>query len=317
MRLIYAYNADNYFTKIIEQNLDELTGEYPAVVFGTTTPRPAYDFNLEIPKFVNDAWVLEDLKETGVFYLKTDATEFAEIVKKDANIYTEIEPLQKYDDGTTQAFNDVTQTWEYTFKGADLLEAERVEALNASKQNKIAQLETDFNAAKKITVQNGKTLIVKHNTPERDEFLQLMENVSNLSSKQGAAFIYEQQTNTGKLALRILPEIATYIFKDLFVATLNNPQQTKVNSRVHNKTTVYELALEKINDAATQAELDNVTWTFLNPAGILIDVNDKAAEMLADPAVSQFAKDAINAAKDPITNEIHLIKTLAELAADS
>lgn len=320
MRTVYAYDNNKFFTKIVEQNIDERTGEYPAVVFGTTTPIPSYDSNLEVPKFVNNAWLLEDLKETGVFFLKIDATEFAEIVKKDANLYTTIEPLKKYNDGTTQAFNDATQQWEYTFKGADLLEAERLAALHESKQAKIAQLESDYNASKKITVQNGTTLIVEHDTPERDIFLDLIEKVSNLSKlkkKRKGAFIYKQKTDTGSLALRILPEIAAYIFEDLFVATLANAEQTEVVAREHNRTTVYDLTLEQIDGASTQAELDSVTWTFLHPSGIVIDVNTKAAEMLADPTVSDFAKTAINAAKDPVTGEIHLVKTLQELAADS
>lgn len=189
--------------------------------------------------------------------------------------------------------------------------------LHASKQQKIEALNDDFNASKKIIIKNGKTLTIEYDTPERDIFLKLIEDVSNLSTTAGAAFIYEQQTDADKLALRILPEIAVYIFKDLFIATLANQQQTKVNSRVHNRTTIYELALDEINEATTQAELDAVTWQFLNPAGIVIDVNAKANQMLADPGVSDFAKAAINAAKDQATGEIHLVKTLAELAADS
>lgn len=192
-----------------------------------------------------------------------------------------------------------------------------IKPLQVLKQEKITALINDFNLSKKITIQNGKTLVIEHDTPERDIFLKLIEDVSNLSTTEGAAFIYEQQTDAGKLALRILPEIAAYIFKDLFVATLNNPQQTQVNSRVHNKATVYELALENINKATVQAELDLVTWSFLNPTGIIIDVNAKAAQMLANPTVSDFAKAAINAAKDPATGEIHLVKTLQELAGDS
>lgn len=315
MRIIYAYNNNNYFTKIVEQNLDELTGQYPPVVFGTTQPTPGYDLNLEIPKFVNDAWVLENLKESGTFYLKTDATEFSEIVKKDADLYTQIATLQKYDDGTTQAFDDATQSWEYTFKGADLLEAERLEALEASKQVKITQLKKDFNASKKITIQNGNTLIIEHDTSERKYFLKLIEEVSNLDSIPNTAYEYEQSTDVGGLGFRILPEIATYIFKDLFVATLKNG--TKVNARRHNKSIIYNNILSQIKNATTQSELDAVTWTFANPQGIVIDVNNKAAEMLADPTVSDFAKAAINAAKDPATGEIHLVKTLEELAADS
>ena len=190
-------------------------------------------------------------------------------------------------------------------------------SLKDVKQEKIDALNDDFNTAKKITIQNGKTLVIKHDTPERHIFLKLIEDVSNLSSTQGAVFIYEQQTDAGKLALRILPEIAAYIFKDVFIATLANAQQTKVNSRIHNKTTVYNLALENINNATTQAELDAVTWSFLNPHGIVIDVNAKANKMLADHTVSDLAKAAINIAKDPTTGEIHLVKTLQELADDS
>ncbi len=187
--------------------------------------------------------------------------------------------------------------------------------LKSYKLEKIKQLETDFNAAKKITIQNGNTLEIAHDTPERAEFIQLIENISNLDTANNAVFIYKQQTDLGKLALRILPEIAAYIFKDLFITTLQS--NTKVNSRVHNKTVTYELALEKINQAQSISDLDTITWSFLNPTGILIDVNAEAAKMLNAVNVSQFAKDAINAAKDLVTGEIHLVKTLQQLANDS
>ncbi len=309
----YNYDKNGFFISIGEAKNSpkhEDIGQewYMLPANATFIAVPEFNAELEIPKFDTDteAWSVVDVEIQGVFYLKADATEFAEIAKKDADLHTQIEPLQKYDDGTTQAFNDATQIWEYTFQGKDLIEAERLEALEA-----------DFNKSKKITLKNGRTVIIEHDTPEREFFLKIVEGVSNVSSTEGAAFIYEQQTDAGKLALRILPEIAAYIFKDLFIATLANPQQTKVNSRVHNKTTVYELALEKINKASTQAELDVVTWSFINPTGIVIDVNDKAAEMLADPTVTDFAKAAIKDAKDPTTGEIHLVKTLQELASDS
>lgn len=206
---------------------------------------------------------------------------------------------------------DITEVLGYKYENGQL-----VHTLATSKREKIKALKLDVNTANKITLQNGKTLIIEHDTPERDEFLELIEKVSNLSSTTGA-FIYKQTTDAGTLALRILPEIATYIFKDLFVASLNNPHQTEVPYWIHNSITVYEFALENINNVTTQTELDAITWNFLNPTGIVIDVNAKADEMLADPTVSDFAKAAINAAKDPITGEIHLVKTLQEIAADS
>ena len=177
------------------------------------------------------------------------------------------------------------------------------------KLQKIQKLDDDYNASKKITIQNGKTLVIAHNTPERGEFIKLMENVSNLSPVDAVEYVQ------GTLGFRILSEIAVYIFKDVCTSTLANG--TKVNARKRNKTIIFNNALGQINNASTQAELDDVTWSFINPKGIVIDVNDKANEMLVDPAVSDFAKAAINAAKDPATDEIHLVKPLKELADDS
>lgn len=143
----------------------------------------------------------------------------------------------------------------------------------------------------------------------------MIEDVSNLNLIPDTVFEYEQETDVGGLGFHIMPEIATYIFKDLFVVAL--PNGNKVNARKRNKTIIYNNALEKINNATTQSELDAITWAFLNAAGTVIDVNIKANEMLNDATVSDVAKAAINATKDPDTGEIHLVKTLQELTDDS
>lgn len=241
-----------------------------------------------------------------------------------AKQYVAIEPLQTIFADSDSA-NEKVRSTDLIFSETDCLELiddkiiiikktqDIIDAyeLPNLKLQKIQKLDDDYNASKKITIQNGRTVIIKHDTPEREKFLKLIENVRN----NNAVFIYKQKTNAGSLALRILPEIAAYIFKDLFIATLKNG--TSVPVRSQNKAIIYENALDEINNASTQAELDDVTWSFINPRGIVIDVNDKANEMLADLEVSDFAKEAINAAKDPATDEIHLVKTLQELADDS
>jgi len=305
-RQVYSFDRDGYFRAIVNQNADEITGVYPQLFFATDIAPPAYNKELELLRFLKGAWILEDLKERGVFYLKADAAEALEIVKKDISLYTKIEPLQKYDDGTAQAFSDVLLVWEYVIKGLELM-----------RQAKITQLQHDFNASKKITLQNGKTLVIKHDTEERPYFLKMLEECSTLSGADGAAFIYEQKTDEGVVALRILPEIATYIFKDMFIVILDNKMKTKVNSRIHNKTTVYNFAYERIHSVSTIKQLNAIHWNFSHPAGLIIDVNDKANKMLVDSSVSDYAKAAINASKDPISGEIHIVKTLAELAANS
>jgi hypothetical protein len=181
--------------------------------------------------------------------------------------------------------------------------------LYVNKRRIVQLLTNSYNDSKKITIQNGNTLVIAHDTPERGYFITLIEVVSTLSPRLSVEYI--QTTDKRGLGFRILSEIAAYIFKDLFTATLTNG--IKVNARKRNKTILYNNALEQINNAATQAELDAVTWAFINPTGIVIDVNAKAIQMLADTTVSDFAKDAINAAKDPETGEIHLVQPLSNL----
>jgi hypothetical protein len=295
MRTVYAYDDDKYFTKIIEQNLDELTGEYPSVVFGTTQKIPNYDLNLEIPKFVNDAWILEDLKQSGVFYLKTDATDFAEIVKKDADLYTTIEPSKKYDDGTTQAFDDATQSWEYTFKGADLLEVERLEALEAIKQDRIAQLQTDYNASKKITIQNGTTWVIEGATYKalKNKLTLIFSDNADLTK---VYTFFEGDTSKPNYYINVICYIWRYILKDFYESVLG----------VGNNRKIYDFAKSDIINAQDLTTLNARTWSF-TPA-VVIDVSEIAMELEQQADTPQYVLDVIAAAKDA-QGEIHLVKT--------
>lgn len=310
MRIVYAYNSEGYFVKTVEQNLDELTKQYPPVVFGTITPVPNYNANLEIPKFVNDAWELEDLKEVGTFYLKTDATEVVEIAKKEANLYTELKPLKKYNDGTTQVFNNISNVWEYTFKGVDRLKEEEASALQIAKNTKLQMLRTAFNISKKITIQNGNTLIIEHNTPERNIFLDKLTNVLQESLSQNVSLSYQQQVGNVMYRFSALPIIWSYIFKDLFLVENKSTDGSltgfKQNIREYNRIT-FEVVALKIQNTTTIEELNAISWEFTNPNGIFIDVNEKATKMLNDPSFDNFTKSVIEKSKDPNTGQIHLI----------
>ena len=311
MRIVYAYNEQGYFIKKVWQKIDEMTQEYPNLRLATVKEIPNYNPALERPKFTNNAWVLEGLKEKGTFYLKSDATKTTEVLNKNINLYTHIEPLPKYTDGTTQVFNDIQQNWEYTFKGKELLEVERLEKLSALKDVKIAQLQIDFNVSKKITIQNGNTLVIKHDTPERGVFLEKLINVSKESLSNGISISYQQKVDNVMYRFSILPSIWNYIFKDLFLLDRKKSDGTstgiKESSREHNKI-MFDAIVLKIQNATTEDELNIITWNFANPDGILININEKAEQMLNDPIVDNFTKSAINQLKDPITGEIHLIK---------
>jgi hypothetical protein len=180
------------------------------------------------------------------------------------------------------------------------------QSLEEKRAEKLTALQNDFNASKKITIQNGNTLIIEHDTPERDILLNSLEKIEVLQNM--LAFIYTQED--ADLGFRVLPEIFQYIFKDLFIASL--PNGTKVNSRVHNKAVIFSLKQKLINQATTIEEINNINWQFVNPNGVIVNINEKANQMLVDTSVSEEAKNAINLVKDE-NDEIHLIKTINEL----
>jgi hypothetical protein len=257
---------------------------------------PNFNAELEIPKFDTDteAWSVVDVEIQGIFYLKTDATELAEIAKKDADLYTQIEPLQKYDDGTAQAFNDATQTWEYTFKGGDLLEAERVEALNTSKQDRIAQLEADYSTSKKITLKNGTTWVIEGATYKalKDKLTLIFSENADLTK---VYTFFEGDASKPNYYVNVLCYIWRYILKDFYENVLE----------VGNNRKIYDFAKADIMNAQDLTTLNNITWSF-TPAEV-IDVSGKAAELEKLSDTPQYVLDVIAAAKDA-DGEIHLVQ---------
>ena len=305
----YSYDIDRFYIGTGEAQIspkhEEIGQEwYMLPANATFIAVPNFNAELEIPRFDLDtqAWSVVDVEIEETLYLKADGSKHEKVLLKNYDLYTPLKPLEFLKPETTQSFNDVAEKWEYT--GVEL-----------QRQILLSQLEADFNASKKITIQNGKTIYIAYDTPERKYFLELIENPNKPKDIDNLVFEYQQKTDEGGLGFRILPEIASYIFKNLFVVDLADG--TTINSRRRNKAFIYNHALEQINNATTQTELDSISWKFLNPQGIVIDVNDKATQMLKDATVSEFAKAAINAAKDPITGEIHLVRTVAAITADS
>jgi hypothetical protein len=104
-----------------------------------------------------------------------------------------------------------------------------------------------------------------------------------------------------------------YIFKDLFLADrIKDGQPTGFKEDIREQNQIHFDAINLIiKNATTHEELNAITWNFTKPNGIIIDVSEKAEQMLADSAVDAYTKAIINAAKDPVTGEIHLIQKVA------
>lgn len=182
--------------------------------------------------------------------------------------------------------------------------------LEALKNEKTKLLNNDFNVSKKITIQNGNTLIIDYNTLERHIFLEKLMIVLQESLVSNVSISYQQKVNNAMYRFSALPTIWNYIFKDLFLVDRKTSNGTltgfKENSREYNKI-VFDTVALKIQNTTTTEELNAISWEFANPNGIFINVNEKAEQMLNDPTVDDFTKSAINQSKDPETGQIHLI----------
>ena len=143
MREIYKYNEQGYYIGSDKQNIDDLETKkankevYPSLHMATNIVPPQYNPELELLKYDNWTWSIEDIELQGKYYKKSNTDEFDKILKKDLSLYTEVQPFNKYDDGTTQVFNENKNEWEYSNKGAELLEFE------AKEKERIAQEEEE------------------------------------------------------------------------------------------------------------------------------------------------------------------------------
>ena len=181
--------------------------------------------------------------------------------------------------------------------------------LSMIKYQKQQQLQNDFNNSKKITIQNGNTLIIEHDTPERKYFFNKLKIITQESTRDDISITYQQERDGSSYEFSAIYTIWAYIFKDLFLSDRiinDSPTGFKEDVREQNQIKFNIINLQ-IQRATTHEELDAITWNFTKPNGIIIDVNNKAEQMLNDPEVSATTKYIINRAKDPVTGEIHLI----------
>ena len=186
IRDLYKYHAKTKeFLHIVKQGEDIEEGKiqgktiFPNMINATPVAPPNYNQNIQIAIFKNDNWELEDRKIKGKFYLKKNGLSVDSIFVKEISEYTDIEPQKTYS-GSLQEFK--SNKWVYTFKGGTQIEAERKQELESLKVGKLQELQKLYEISKKITIQNGKTLVIEANTPERKYFIQNLELTPKLDN---------------------------------------------------------------------------------------------------------------------------------------
>ena len=234
---------------------------------------------------------VENYKIQGVFYNKLDATVVNEVDETEESLYTTIIPLTAYNDGTTQAFNDTLQAWEYTFKGEELLSQEYANELEQLKSDKIAELSEQFNDSKLIVIEGNYTIEIYHNTPERDIFLTKIEQLSREDIENNTVVGYSQEKNSNLYKIALVPYIWKYIYTNLFLVARTSGFKESIRDR--NKQSHKEYYL-KIQNSATKEAVNDIEFVFINPNGIVINVDDNAQNILNDPTTPSSIIGLIN-----------------------
>lgn len=164
-------------------------------------------------------------------------------------------------------------------------------------------LKQAYNQSKRIEIQDpDKSLVIEYNTPERDFFLSQIEKLSTESKFNNITLSYYQKVNDEQWSFSALPSIWSYIFKDSFTCPRpNNPNireyVRQVNKEIYERTDA--IMQNKLSNRATVENFETITYEFKNPNGIIINVNDKATQLLNDPSVDDYTKGVITALKNP------------------
>lgn len=185
------------------------------------------------------------------------------------------------------------------------------------KEKKLQELEEVHNESKKITIQNGRTLVIKHNSPKRKHFLNNLPKVQNWSeisffdNYKHSNLEYWQEENGKIYGFSADSIIWSEVFSSLFV-----DQQSKTLIFARNKK-FYEIYKNQIINAKNLSDLENISFENIS-SGIVINIKNEAEIILQKFKPSLLSITAKNTIKKTITEaikslqdgngEIHLIK---------
>lgn len=159
------------------------------------------------------------------------------------------------------------------------------------KQAKLNELNTLFNNSKLITIQGNYTIEIKHDTPERDIFLTKIEQLSREDIENNTVVGYSQEKNGNLYKIALVPYIWKYIYTNLFLVARASGFKESIRDRNKQLHKEYHL---KIQNSATKEAVNDIEFVFINPNGIIINVDDNAQNILNDPTTPSSIIDLIN-----------------------
>lgn len=172
------------------------------------------------------------------------------------------------------------------------------------KSRKISYLEETYNRSKKIILQNGNTLIINHDTPEREFFINNLENLKRIEEAENSVLSYRQKVDDVYLGFSALSYVWKYLFLNKF--TNERPSLALEAKRGKNKE-IYDVKKLKIENANSTQELEVIEWRFEDIT--TININEEAQKLIEYPETPAYVIETINKLKGE-DGQIHLIKPL-------
>lgn len=148
--------------------------------------------------------------------------------------------------------------------------------LHILKDEKLKKLDDDYKKSKKITIKNGKQIVINHDTPERKFFIKKIEtyiyqvSASDLLSKISSTY---SQDN---LEISLFPIFWNKLFNLSFVKIIDD--NISINIREKNGI-AYNDYKASISQAKTLEEVNKILIDFINPNGTLINITLEAEKL--------------------------------------
>jgi hypothetical protein len=227
------------------------------------------------------------------------------ITESDRNIFDTIVG----ENGETQQINPNQPLFDaidlYISNGGTVIDLAGSIDLKNLKIQKKTQLELSFNNSKFIRILGATISIdIKHDTPQREQFLKLIEIVGKEESSNSAVLTYYQTEADKVYDITFVPYIWKYIYTKLFLT--QRPSGFWESLRYLNRRK-YDECFLKIENATTLEAINAIDFQFISPNGIVIDINQNAHDMLNDVEVPQRIKDLITPFLDENGNVTKII----------
>jgi len=262
-KIIYEYDLDKILINETIEKFNKLDNSVILPQFYTEI-KPVFNGDTHFAIFDENSktWNYKEFSPLGVFYNKQSMVKI-EIKSKYntdyfADLYTEIKPLPTFNDGTTQAFNNTSQAWEYITKGSQLLE---FEWQNLTKE-KVLEIQKDYKLAQTVLLINGRVILINIMGADYAD-LQREFNKSSWRKDQLATFIIKDVNDNKRYKLTIPRSFGKFLLSKIEKMSADNYKKK-------------EIALQKIEQKElTLAELSvlKVDFIYDNEININVEAN--------------------------------------------